>query len=39
MTTPPLRCQHALVAAVLPSRRLVAAAILIVLLAVGIDFH
>jgi hypothetical protein len=39
MATPPLCDQHALVAAVLPSRRLVAAAILVVLLAVGIDFH
>jgi hypothetical protein len=39
MATPPLRCQHALVAAVLPSRRLVAAAILVVLIVVGVDFH
>jgi hypothetical protein len=36
---PPVRGQHALVAAILLVIDFVAAAILVVLLAVGIDFH
>jgi hypothetical protein len=36
---PPVCCQPWTVAAVLPGCRLVAAAILVVLIAAGVDFH